>query len=158
MHPATGPRRTYAELTDAEPLEARMSVFTDAERDFLGSQKLARLATASADGLPDVSAVTYALEGDTIVSGGLDITKAVRYRHLLANPRAAIVVDELAPGGGWKPRGVKVRGSAEIEEHDGKQRIRITADVIWSWGINSGADKQFATVERRNLGETQSST
>jgi hypothetical protein len=32
---------------------------------------------------------------DTTVTGGLDVSKTVRYRTLLRNPRAALVVDDL---------------------------------------------------------------
>ena len=55
-----------------------MAVFTDAERTYLSGQRLARLATASEDGQPDVSAVGFSVEGDTISSGGLDLTKTVQ--------------------------------------------------------------------------------
>jgi len=76
--------------------EPRMGVFTALEAEYLRSQRLARLATASASVQPDVSAVGFGLDGDTIVSGGLDVTKTVRYRHLVEHPRATIVIDDLA--------------------------------------------------------------
>ncbi len=72
-----------------------MAVFTDAELGYLAGQRLARLATASTSGQPDVSAVGFTIEGDTIVSGGMDITKTVRYRHLRENPQATVVIDDL---------------------------------------------------------------
>jgi pyridoxamine 5'-phosphate oxidase family protein len=129
-----------------------MSVFTDLEREFLQSARLARIATASATGLPDVSPVTFGLDGDAIVSGGFDITKTVRFKQLQANPRATIVIDELVSVDPWTPRGVKVRGAAElVEESPGRWSIRITPEVIWSWGINLDAEKHFASIERRNL-------
>jgi pyridoxamine 5'-phosphate oxidase family protein len=128
-----------------------MGVFTDLEVEYLQSQRLARLATASASGLPDVSAVGFGLDGDAIVSGGLDLTKTVRFRHLSENPRATIVIDDLASVNPWSPRGVKVRGSATIEEHEGRQRIRIEPEVIWSWGINPDGEKRFASIERRSV-------
>jgi pyridoxamine 5'-phosphate oxidase family protein len=130
-----------------------MDVFTKAEVEYLGSQRLARLATASATGQPDVSAVGFGLEGDAIVSGGIDITRTVRYRHLRDNPRATIVIDDLASVDPWRPRGVKVRGSATVEERDGGLRIRIEPEVIWSWGINQEAEKRFASIERRTVTE-----
>jgi pyridoxamine 5'-phosphate oxidase family protein len=130
-----------------------MGVFTDIEADYLASQRLARLATASASGQPDVSVVGFGLEGDTIVSGGLDITKTVRYRHLSENPRATVVIDDLASIDPWQPRGVKVRGSAVLEEHGGSMRIRITPEVIWSWGLNPDAEKRFASIERRTVAD-----
>jgi pyridoxamine 5'-phosphate oxidase family protein len=129
-----------------------MGVFTDAEVAFLTSQRLARIATASASGQPDVSAVGFSLEGDQIVSGGYDITKTVRYGHLTANPRAVIVIDELVSTSPWTPRGVKVRGPVTLEQHDGSLRIRIRPEVIWSWGINPDAEKRFRGVERRQVG------
>jgi pyridoxamine 5'-phosphate oxidase family protein len=128
-----------------------MGVFTDLEVEYLQSQRLARLATASASGLPDVSAVGFGLDGGAIVSGGLDLTKTVRFRHLSENPRATIVIDDLASVNPWSPRGVKVRGSATIEEHEGRQRIRIEPEVIWSWGINPDGEKRFASIERRSV-------
>jgi pyridoxamine 5'-phosphate oxidase family protein len=128
-----------------------MAVFTDAELEFLAGQRLARLATASASGEPDVSAVGFGVDGDTIVSGGLDLTKTIRYRQLRENPRATVVIDDLASVEPWKPRGVKVRGEAVLETDDGRYRIRIRPSVVWSWGINSGAAKRFATIERRNV-------
>ncbi len=128
-----------------------MSVFTDPEVEYLESQRLARLATASPSGRPDVSAVGFGLDGDSIVSGGLDLTKTVRFKHLAANPRATIVIDDLASVDPWSPRGIKVRGRAVVEDHDGSLRIRITPEVIWSWGINAGAEKRFATIERRDV-------
>jgi pyridoxamine 5'-phosphate oxidase family protein len=128
-----------------------MAVFTDAELEFLSSQRLARLATSSRTGQPDVSAVGFTVERDSIVSGGLDLTKTIRYRHLLENPQAAIVVDDVVSLDPWQPRGVKVRGDATLEDDGGRPRIRIRPRVVWSWGINSGAEKRFASIERRNV-------
>jgi pyridoxamine 5'-phosphate oxidase family protein len=128
-----------------------MAVFTDGELDFLGSQRLARLATASKAGRPDVSAVGFTVSGDTIVSGGIDLTKTIRYRHLLENPQATIVIDDLASVDPWRPRGVKVRGPATLEDDEGRLRIRIRPQVVWSWGINRGTEKRFGSVERRTV-------
>lgn len=128
-----------------------MAVFTDAEVEYLRSQRLARLATASNAGQPDVSAVGFAVDGDSIVSGGLDLTKTVRYRHLQGNPQATVVIDDLASVDPWRPRGVKVRGEVTIEDDGGRPRIRIRPSVVWSWGINVDADKRFASIERRTV-------
>jgi pyridoxamine 5'-phosphate oxidase family protein len=128
-----------------------MPVFTEAERAFLRGQRLARLATASASGQPDVSAVGFEVDADTITSGGLDLTMTVRYHHLQDNPRATIVVDELASMDPWRPRGVKVRGRAVLESAGDGHRIRVFPEVVWSWGINEGAEKRFASIERRSV-------
>jgi pyridoxamine 5'-phosphate oxidase family protein len=129
-----------------------MATFTDAERDYLAGQHLARLATASPQGTPDVSAVGFELDGDDIVSGGLDLTKTIRYRHLQANPIATLVVDDVASTDPWRPRGVKVRGRAGLEDDSGRPRIRITPETVWSWGLNpQETPKRFASIERRRV-------
>jgi pyridoxamine 5'-phosphate oxidase family protein len=128
-----------------------VSVFTSAEVAYLSSQRLARLATARCDGVPDVAAVGFSLDGEAIVSGGLDLTKTVRYRHLRTNPRATIVIDDLVSTDPFAPRGIKVRGRATPEDGGGSLRIRIRPTTIWSWGINEGAATRFAGVERRDI-------
>ena len=128
-----------------------MGVFTQAEREFLRSQPLARIATASVSGVPDVAAVGFEIDGDEIVTGGFDITKTGRHRNLLATPRATIVIDDLASVDPWEPRGVKVRGSATLEEHGRGMRIRIRPEVVWSWHLNLDAEKHFLGVERRSV-------
>jgi pyridoxamine 5'-phosphate oxidase family protein len=131
-----------------------MTVFTDAELAYLSGQPLARIATASASGVPDVAAVGFGVDGDTLVTGGFDVTKTVRYRNLLANPIATIVIDDLASVDPWAPRGVKVRGSATLEEVPGGLRIRIRPAVIWSWHLNTDADKHFLGVEKRVVADS----
>jgi pyridoxamine 5'-phosphate oxidase family protein len=131
-----------------------MSVFTAAELEYLSGQPLARIATASGSGVPDVAAVGFGVDGDTLVTGGFDITKTVRYRNLLANPTATIVIDDLASVDPWAPRGVKVRGSATLEEVPGGLRIRIRPEVVWSWHLNTDAEKHFLGIEKRVVSES----
>ena len=128
-----------------------MSVFTTAELDYLRGQRLARIATASAAGEPDVAAVGFGVDGDHLVTGGFDISKTVRYRNLLANPRATIVIDDQATVDPWAPRGIKVRGSATVEEGLGGLRIRIVPETVWSWGLNEGGESRFKGIERREV-------
>jgi pyridoxamine 5'-phosphate oxidase family protein len=133
--------------------EAAMTVFTDAEVEYLRSQRLARLATSSASATPDVSAVVFSVDGDTITSGGYDITKTIRYRNLLANPQAVIVIDDLPTVKPWSPRGIKIRGTAAIEEGPNGLFIRITPRTIWTWGLVHAGDSEqkFGGVARRNV-------
>ena len=125
-----------------------MSAFTEAELAYLTSQHLMRFATASSSGKPDVAPVTFGLDGDDIVTGGFDITRTVRFRNVAANPRATVVIDDLASVDPWTPRGVKVIGSVRVE--DGP-RFRITPQVIISWGINE-IGQGLPTMERRVVG------
>jgi pyridoxamine 5'-phosphate oxidase family protein len=59
------------------------------------------------------------------------------------------VIDDLASVDPWRPRGVKIRGDATIEDDGGRLRIRIRPSVVWSWGINQNAEKRFASIEKR---------
>src|SRR5947208_14167070 len=76
-------------------LESRMwMMFTAAELDFLRSQRIGRFATVGPSGWPHVVPVMYTMNDD----GSLDFeVDGVSLRHLPAAPRAAMVVDVLAP-------------------------------------------------------------
>ncbi|MEI6621523.1 MAG: PPOX class F420-dependent oxidoreductase [Actinomycetes bacterium] len=126
-----------------------MSVFTEAELEYLKSQPLMRFASASASGKPDVSPVTFGVDGDSIVTGGFDIGKTVRYRNITTNPQVTVVVDDLASTDPWSPRGIKVIGTAAIEEGSSPQ-FRIRPKVIISWGIND-TSPGIPKMERRSL-------
>ncbi len=127
-----------------------MSTFTPTELEYLVAQPLLRFATASSTGQPDVAPVTFEVDGDDIITAGFDITHTVRYRNIRANPRATVVVDDLASLDPWSPRGVKVIGAASIEEVDGSERFRISPEVIISWGIND-TTPGIPKMERRSL-------
>jgi len=125
-----------------------MSAFTDAELAYLATQPLMRFASASPTGKPDVVPVVFSVDGDDIVSGGFDITHTVRYRNILANPHATVVIDDLASMDPWSPRGLKIMGSVTVEEADGSPRFRISPEVIISWAIND-TTPGIPNMERR---------
>jgi pyridoxamine 5'-phosphate oxidase family protein len=128
-----------------------MAAFTDAEIAYLRSQPLMRFATASLSGRPDVAPVVFELDGDDIVTAGFDIAKTVRYKNVQANPRATVVIDDLASTNPWSPRGIKVIGSCIVESHGGGERFRITPEVIISWAIND-TSPGIPAMERRTVG------
>ncbi len=128
-----------------------MSVYTEAELAYLTSQPLMRFATASPDGKPDVAPVVFSVDGDDIVTAGFDITRTVRFKNVGMNPRATLVVDDLASTNPWSPRGIKVIGTARIEEHEGSPRFRISPQVLISWGIND-TTPGIPKMERRVVG------
>ncbi len=127
-----------------------MSVFTPAELEYLSTQPLMRFATASATGKPDVAPVTFEVDGDDIVTAGFDITHTVRYRNIQTNPRATLVVDDLASTDPWSPRGIKIIGAASIEQVDGSPRFRICPAVIVSWALNE-TTPGLPRMERRDV-------
>ena len=132
-----------------------MSAFTEPELAYLNSQPLMRFATASPTGAPDIAPVIFSVEGDDIVTAGFDITHTVRYRNIQSNPRATLVIDDLASMNPWSPRGIKIIGSARIETVDGAPRFRITPSVIISWAIND-TTPGIPKMERRVINGSSS--
>jgi pyridoxamine 5'-phosphate oxidase family protein len=125
-----------------------MTTFTDNELVYLRSQRLARLATANANGAPHVVPVGFRLsdDADAIEVGGHNFANSKKYRDLKANPRVAIVIDDLASVDPWTPRGIEVRGTAELQDTGGRERfppgfddtwVRIVAKRVNTWGIEA---------------------
>jgi pyridoxamine 5'-phosphate oxidase family protein len=115
-------------------------VFTEQERAYLASQRLARLATVAPDGQPTVDAVGFWLEGDTFVIGGQNLPASRKYRNIAAgSQQVALIIDDVIATEPWTVRGIKIHGTAEIVERDGffgpGKYFLITPQVSWSWGV-----------------------
>jgi pyridoxamine 5'-phosphate oxidase family protein len=116
-----------------------MSVFTDAERQYLaGGRQLGRIATVGADGTPHVVPVAwiYNAARDTIDVGGSELERTKKFRDIERTGRAAIVIDDLASTDPWRPRGIEVRGRGETISLP-TPLIRIHPERIVSWGIDA---------------------
>ena len=148
----------------------------DAERQFVASMRVARLATADASGAPHVVPVCYALIGDNLYvtidekpkRSGVRAMK--RLRNIDENPDVAVVVDRYEED--WtRLAWVMLRGRAEIldagDEHDRAQSalrerypqyramrleplpvIAMRIDRVNSWGaLATRADESAAPVQ-----------
>jgi pyridoxamine 5'-phosphate oxidase family protein len=124
------------------------ATFTEKELEYLRGQRLARLATVSTKGAPHVVPVGFRVshDGESIEVGGHGIGRSKKYRDLSANPKVAVVIDDLASVNPWTPRGIEVRGTAELHESGGTERfgrgwdeawIRIVPRRVVSWGIEA---------------------
>ncbi len=121
-----------------------MNKFTDAEIEYLKSQRLGRLATVDAKGDLHVVPVgfRYNPDEDTIDIGGHNIVPTKKYRDALRHGRVAFVVDDVLPP--WKPRMVEVRGTVQAFAEGGKSInqgfspaiLRIKPTYIVSLGVN----------------------
>ncbi len=126
-----------------------MSNFTDAEQSYFRSQRLGRLATVGPNGKPHVVPVgfRYDVDADAIDIGGHGLDRSKKWRDLLANPNVAFVIDDLASVDPWTPRGIEIRGTAELHEEGGERIgpgfapawLRIRARRIVAWGIDGDA-------------------
>ena len=130
------------------------SVFTPAEIAYLGSQRLGRIATVGPSGQPHAVPVgfRYNADLDTIDIGGHGFAKSKKFRDAQANPRVAFVVDDLASVSPWRPRGIEIRGRAEVLASGGEafgrgydpQIFRVRPRRIASWGLEG--ERRSVTV------------
>jgi pyridoxamine 5'-phosphate oxidase family protein len=124
-----------------------MSAFKEKKIEYLTEQRLGRLATVDAEGNPHVVPVAfrYNEELDAVDIGGHNFAGSKKFRDVGKTRRAAFVVDDVLPP--WRPRGVEVRGRAEVQSKGGKEimenfaeeMIRIHPRRIVSWGVDSDA-------------------
>lgn len=126
--------------------ERPSAVYTDAEREYLGSvHPLARLATVGADGTPHVMPVgMYSVDEETgaIVTTGHDLTETKKWRDVLRSGRAAIVIDDVLPP--FRPRGIEVRGPAVALADGGQPTIRVYPRRIVAWGLDPSIELRNA--------------
>ena len=133
-------------------------MFTEKEIAYMKSQKLARVATVSSEGQPDVSPVGFEIRNNLIFIGGMNNPATRKYNNVTdGNTLVALVFDDLASVSPWKPRGIRIYGTADIVEHAGYagpgSYLRITPKISWSWDIEgpsmkNGRFKPHRTVHR----------
>jgi pyridoxamine 5'-phosphate oxidase family protein len=114
-----------------------MPSFTDNEIAYLtGERRLGRMATVGSDGTPHVTPVgwSYNAQHDSMEVGGRQLDKTKKFRDIERTGQAALVVDDLASVDPWRPRGIEIRGRAEILREP-TPLIRIHPDRVISWGL-----------------------
>lgn len=86
----------------------------------------------------------YNPELDMIELGGRGMAKSKKYRDAGRDGRVAFVIDDVLPP--WQPRGIEIRGRAEIVSASepirpgmDNEMIRIHPTHIVGWGIESEA-------------------
>lgn len=135
-----------------------MNPFTEKEIEYLRGQPLGRLATVGADGSPHIVPVGFRVDAEagTIQIGGHGLSTSKKWRDLHNNPRTAFAVDDLASVDPWTPRGIEVRGRAELHDQGGEQVFGQGWDSAWfsiapqrivTWGIEGHA---FSSAGRRS--------
>ncbi len=130
-------------------MTAKGSVFTDAELRYLSESRLGRIATVGKDGTPHVAPVgwSYVPNEDAVDVGGRNFASSKKYRDVSRSGRAAIVIDDVVSVDPWKPRGIEIRGAAEVL--DDPPRIRLRPGRVVSWGLE---DDNFFESHARTVG------
>jgi pyridoxamine 5'-phosphate oxidase family protein len=117
--------------------------FTEEEIAYLRSQPIARVATLSAGGQPDVVPLAFEFDGTCFWVGGAgpSIADTRKFRNVRAgNHKVAMVVDDLVSLDPFVARCVRVYGHADQPiERDGLVGpgiyARITPAISWSWNM-----------------------
>ena len=121
-------------------------LFTEAERDYLGSQWLARLATVDPQGRPQNNPVGFFVNdaAGTIDIWGMSLGKSRKFRNVGANPAVAVVIDDLVSRRPWRVRGIEIRGDAEAltgqqppYPYYSREVIRVRPRRIITWGVEA---------------------
>jgi pyridoxamine 5'-phosphate oxidase family protein len=99
-------------------------MFNSDELTYLKSQFLARLATATAKGKPNVVTVGFEFDGDYfyIGSGTQEILLSTPKYHNVkkGNKQVAMTIDDLVSVEPWNVRGIRVNGLADIVTRKGE--------------------------------------
>jgi len=115
-------------------------MFSEKEVEYIKSQRIARIATVSAQMQPDVAAVGFEFDGQHFYIGGREQKQTLKHKNVArGNQKVALVIDDFESSDGWKPRGIKIHGTAEIVERQGQlgsgSYLKVTPVKYWSWGI-----------------------
>jgi pyridoxamine 5'-phosphate oxidase family protein len=126
---------------------------TEAERAYLQSQPLARLATVDGAGAPQNNPVGVFLDEETgdIIIGGHAMGASRKFRNVQRNGHVALVIDDLISRDPWTVRGLEIRGTAvALEDVDppvpfmSREVIRVTPTWVTSWGVDPEAPGRYS--------------
>ena len=123
----------------------KFNLFSEPEIQYLKTQRLARVATVSGKGQPDVVPVAFEFDVKEncfyVGSHNQEIFHLThKYKNVRdGNNKVALVVDDLESVDPWRPRSLKVYGTAEVVDHNGQfgfgKYLCITPKTSWSLGI-----------------------
>lgn len=131
-------------------------MFTQEEIDYIKSQHLARIATISKSGQPDVAPVGFEFDGEYFYIGGRANLETRKYLNVQAgNKKVALAIDDLVTVNPWRPRGMKIHGTAEIVEYAGRlgnsPYLKVTPLKSWSWGIGQSVYEGGKFIVNKNV-------
>jgi pyridoxamine 5'-phosphate oxidase family protein len=129
-------------------------MFSQQEQAYLQTQLLARLATIEPDGQPDVDVAGFEFDGARFYIGGYQLETTRKYKNIVAGKRkVSLIIDDLKTREPWAPRAIKIHGTAEVVEREGRMGpssyIAITPTVSWSWGIEEPQFRQGKAIPRK---------
>ena len=124
-------------------------MFNGDELNYLKSQFLARIATATPKGKPNVATVGFEFDGDYFYVGSVNqeiLRSTPKYHNVKnGNKQVAMTIDDLVSVEPWNVRGIRVNGLADMVTRKGEfgegEYIRVKPKLTWSWGITESKTK-----------------
>jgi pyridoxamine 5'-phosphate oxidase family protein len=107
-------------------------ILTDAEQRFLARQPLGHLATIGPDGMPQVKPLGFTWNAalGTVDIAGFNMGASAKYRNVQANPRVALVVDEMSEASLEGTHFLEIRGVAETVTGPASADGHLAAEII----------------------------
>jgi pyridoxamine 5'-phosphate oxidase family protein len=143
-----------AAAAEATLSQENKAMFSEKEVAYIKSQRLARIATVSQKQQPDVAPVSFEFDGTYFYVGGRNNPATMKYRNVKrGNGRIALVFDDWESLTPWKPRSIKIHGTADLVKRNGQlgegEYLRITPIVKWSMGVDEPAFQNGKPVIKR---------
>ena len=118
-------------------------MFSEPEVEYMKTQRLCRFGTVGPDGQPDVVPVAFEFDGKYFYVGShsQDIFLNTRkYKNVTdGRKKVALTIDDLESIDPWRPRAIRVYGTAEIVDHKGifgpGKYLQVIPKISWSMGI-----------------------
>jgi len=118
-------------------------MFSEPEVEYMKSQRLCRFATVSKNGQADVVPVAFEFDGKYFYVGSHSqqiFPNTRKYKNVRNGAtKVALTIDDLKSIDPWRPRAIRVYGTAEVVDRKGifgpGKYLRITPNVSWSFGI-----------------------
>jgi pyridoxamine 5'-phosphate oxidase family protein len=117
--------------------------FTAEEVAYLRSQPLARFASVSGEGQPDIVPVSFEFDGTYFWIGGsgASVLATRKFRNvILGNTQVALVVDDMVSFDPFVARGIRVYGEASqpidrVGIVGPSTYLRVTPTTSWAWNM-----------------------
>jgi pyridoxamine 5'-phosphate oxidase family protein len=119
------------------------TIFSQNEIEYLKSQRIARIATASVSSednrsiQPDVVPVVFDFDGEYFYVSEINILKSTKYKNILKNNKVAVVIDDLKTVDPLDPRGIRIYGVAEAVTRQGGYMHHVDESTVYRRTISA---------------------
>jgi ADP-ribose pyrophosphatase YjhB (NUDIX family) len=96
--------------------------------------------------------VAFEVQDGALYITGYKLPGSRKYKNIAAgNERVAVIVDDLASVQPWRPRGIRIYGTAAPMERNGRPYLQVTPEISWSWNLERPAFVDGRFVPHRTV-------